>query len=148
MTRTAAREIALRISFGIGSDGFSAADAVEDMLEREHYDTFAGEDEVFSEKPDKKQAEYIMNTVCGIEAHFDELNGYIERYSSGWKVLRISRTAAAVMRLAVYEVLYAEDVPERAAINEAVELAKKYDEPQTVSFINGILGSFARGRAE
>lgn len=52
--------------------------------------------------------------------------------------------AAALLRCAIYEMLYLEDVPPAAAINEAVELAKCYDEPETVSFINGVLGGFAR----
>ena len=58
---------------------------------------------------------------------------------------RISRTALAVLRCAICEILYMDDVPASAAINEAVELAKGYDEPDTVSFINGVLGGFMRG---
>ena len=60
----------------------------------------------------------------------------------------ISKTALAVLRCALCEILYMEDVPDAAAINEAVELAKGYDEPDTVAFVNGVLGSFMRGRAE
>ncbi|MBR7149805.1 MAG: transcription antitermination factor NusB, partial [Oscillospiraceae bacterium] len=53
--------------------------------------------------------------------------------------------AAAVMRVAMYEVLYRKDIPSSVAINEAVEIAKKYETEETVKFINGILGSFVRG---
>ena len=59
-------------------------------------------------------------------------------------LLAARRMAAAVMRTAMYEVLYMPDVPNAAAINEAVEIAKKYETPETVKFINGILGSFVR----
>ena len=72
----------------------------------------------------------------------------IEQFSHGWKLSRISRTALAVLRVALYEILYMPDIPAAASINEAVELAKGYDEPETVRFINGILGSFMRSRGE
>ena len=87
---------------------------------------------------------YIKNLVIGISEHSAELDGYIEKYAVGWKFGRISRTAAAIMKLAMYEVLYMPDIPDNAAINEAIELAKRYEPPETVSFINGILGSFSR----
>ncbi|NLT13810.1 MAG: transcription antitermination protein NusB, partial [Clostridiales bacterium] len=62
----------------------------------------------------------------------------------GWKFGRISRTAVAILKTAMFEILYMPDVPDKAAINEAVELAKRYEEPPTIPFINGILGSFSR----
>ena len=68
-----------------------------------------------------------------------------QRYSKGWKVGRISRTALAILRCAICEILYVEDVPASAAINEAVELDKGYDEPETVAFVNGVLGGFMKG---
>ena len=52
--------------------------------------------------------------------------------------------ASAIMRVAMFEILYMQDIPDKAAINEAVEIAKKYETPETVKFINGILGSFVR----
>ncbi len=72
----------------------------------------------------------------------------IEKYARGWRLERISRVAAAIMRCAMCEILYMDDVPNAAAINEAVELAKGYEEPETVAFINGVLGSFVRGEVE
>ena len=69
---------------------------------------------------------------------------YIEKYARGWKTERISRTAGAILRCAMSEILWMPEVPNAAAINEAVELAKKYEDEDTVSFINGILGSFVR----
>ena len=82
--------------------------------------------------------------VKGVLAHGAELDGYIEKYARGWKFSRIPLVASAIMRVAMYEVLYMPDVPNAAAINEAVEIAKKYETPETVKFINGILGSFSR----
>ena len=94
--------------------------------------------------PGKKQKEYISEVVQGVLEHQSELDDKIEKYAKGWKLTRISLIAATVIRTAMFEVLYLSDVPDSVAINEAVELAKGYEEPETVSFINGILGSFMR----
>ena len=77
--------------------------------------------------------------------HQEELDGYIQRYARGWKPERISRTALAILRCAMCEILYMEDIPNASAIDEAVELDKGYDDPETVSFVNGVLGGFMRG---
>ena len=76
--------------------------------------------------------------------HQDELDRTIETYAKGWKLSRLSRMTAAVLRLAIYEMRYVDDVPVRVAINEAVELAKVYDTDEAASFINGVLGAVAR----
>ena len=115
-----------------------------EFFEKEYYASLLPEDEVFDVYPDKKQLAYIESLVGGVTEHKAELDGYIEKFSTGWKFDRISKTAAAIMRVAMFEVLYMPDVPDKAAINEAVELAKRYESPETVPFINGILGSFSR----
>lgn len=145
MTRTAAREVAVNLIFAAAA---SPELAPEELLDRffdpEHYKSLSAESERFAEYPGEKQMQYIRAMVMGVCAHREELNEYIRRYARGWKLERISRVAAALLRCAIYEMLYLEDVPPAAAINEAVELAKCYDEPETVSFINGVLGGFAR----
>ena len=106
---------------------------------------FAGENEIYADKPGTKQKAYIFNAVRGVIDRSEELEGYLAKYSIGWNVSRISRLAKAIMELAMYEALYVEDVPRNVAIHEAVLLAQKYEEAETVSFVNGVLGSFARG---
>ena len=142
MTRTAARQLALQLSFAAnaGSDL-----GVEDFFDEEYFNALPSEDSVFAERPDEKQKQYILELVNGVRDHVEELDGYIARYSHGWKISRISRTALCVLRCAMYEILYMPDIPAAASINEAVELSKGFDEPETVSFINGILGSFLKG---
>lgn len=147
MTRTAAREIVMRLCFELSALGCTAEELLDTVLEEEYYSSLSMEDEIFCEVPDDKQREYIERLVKGLAEHSAELDTYIERYASGWKFSRISRTAVAIMKTAMYEVLYAPDIPQRAAINEAVELAKKYEEPETVPFINGVLGAFVKGEA-
>ena len=147
MTRTTAREIAVRLCFEISSCGVTADEALSAIFDREYYETLSVEDDAFAEYPDLKQLDYIGRVVRGIGEHSAELDGYVEKYAKGWKFGRISRTAVAIMKTAMFEVLYMPDVPDGAAVNEAVELAKKYEEPNTVPFINGVLGSFIKGDA-
>ena len=149
MTRTTAREIAIVLSFSAAAAAEeNAEELLERFFDREHYDTLGGENELFAEYPNEKQMGYIRELVQCIAGHRAELDAYIEQYAQGWKADRISRTAAAVLRCAMCEILYLPDVPDAAAINEAVELAKKYEDAETVSFINGVLGGFVRGREQ
>jgi len=144
MKRTEAREIAVRLCFSLSENPSDPQELLTQVFDDEYYDTLQAEDELYKSKPNKKQLDYITSLVKGISEHSAELDGYIEKYAVGWKFGRISRTAAAIMKLAMYEVLYMPDIPDNAAINEAIELAKRYEPPETVSFINGILGSFSR----
>ena len=145
MNRKTAREIAIQLGFA-GANGSLAIDELfEEFFAPEHYETLSSEDELFSEYPDEKQMEYIKRLTTLTMENRSEIDGFIERYSKGWKVERISKTALAVLRCAVCEILYMDDIPNAAAINEAVELAKGYDEPDTVAFVNGVLGGFVRG---
>ncbi len=145
MTRSEAREIAVRLCFELSSDIKRPEEVLERFFDKEYYKTLAEEDEVFSEYPHGSQKKYIERMVLGLGEHSAELDSYVEKYSKGWKFERISRTALAIMKTAMFEILYMPDIPDKVAINEAVELAKIYEEPETVPFINGILGSFVRG---
>ena len=145
MNRKTAREIAVQLCFAASSGGRSAAEVVDDFFSSEHYDTLLTEDELFSQVPDDRQLEYIRTLVMLVEEKKEELDGYVEKYAKGWKVERISKTALAILRCALCEILYVDDVPASAAINEAVELDKGYDEPDTVAFVNGVLGGFMKG---
>ncbi len=148
MTRTAAREIAILLGFSAAASGDTAEETLERFFEAEHYATLAEENPLFSELPDEQQLSYIRSLVGLITEHRAELDAYIEKYARGWKVGRIDRTAGAILRCAMSEILWMPEVPNAAAINEAVELAKKYEEGDVVSFINGILGSFIRAEVE
>ena len=148
MTRTAAREIAILLGFSAAASGESAEETLERFFEDEHYATMAEENPLFAEKPYARQMDYIRTLVGLTAEHRAELDAYIEKYARGWSVGRIDRTAGAILRCAMSEILWLPDVPNAAAINEAVELAKKYESADAVSFINGILGSFIRGEIE
>ena len=145
MTRTTAREIAILLGFSVAASGEDPETCLEQFFEPEHYETLASENPLFSERPDQRQMEYIRTVVRLTAEHRQELDQEIETYAKGWKTSRISRTAAAILRCAMCEIRWVEDVPTAAAINEAVELAKTYENEDVVAFINGVLGSFVRG---
>ena len=144
MNRTTAREISVQLIFACANGKRSAEELLDDFFDNEHYCTLSEEDELFLETPEAKQLGYIRRLVSTAEEKRSELDGYIEKYAKGWKLQRISKTALAVLRCALCEILYL-DIPPSAAIDEAVELAKGYDEPDTVAFINGVLGGFMKG---
>lgn len=144
MTRANAREIVAHLIFEMNFTQDSAKQVVDSALEPEYYDTLAQETEIYAERPNQKQMDYIQTTVAGIQNKQQELDDYIAKYAVNWSVSRISKVARAILHVAMYEALYVEDVPVSAAINEAVELTRKYENEDVVSFVNGILGSFAR----
>ena len=144
MVRNTAREIAIHLSYELNFSGRTAQELLDQRLTAEAFAELAEEEDLYREVPNAKQAAYIRLLVLGAGEHGAELDGYIEKYAKGWKFSRIPLVASAIMRVAMYEVLYMPDVPNAAAINEAVEIAKKYETPETVKFINGILGSFSR----
>ena len=148
MTRTNAREIVVHLIYGINYTKESADEAIVSRFAQDYYETLASENDVYAERPNQKQLGYINEVVRGIEEKQAELDGYIAKYAIGWHIDRISRLARSIMQLAMYEILHVEDVPTSAAINEAVELTRKYEDEDVVSFVNGILGSFAREVAQ
>ena len=144
MIRNTAREIAVHLAYELSFTDLTAEELVTERLSNESFECLAAEDEIYAEAPNAKQEEYIRAVVCGVSAHAPELDDFIAKYAKGWSFDRIPLVASAVMRVAMYEILYRSDIPNSVSINEAVEIAKKYETEETVKFINGILGSFVR----
>lgn len=86
---------------------------------------------------------YIFPSFCGVYEHIEEIDSLINEASSNWDKERISRVSRAILRLAIYEIMYIDDIPLKIAVNEAVELAKKFDDEKAFSFINGVLAKVA-----
>ena len=144
MTRANARELAVHLIYGRDFTGEEPQQVVATRLEKDYYQKLSEENDVYTERPSRAQLGYIDKVVSGVANREEELNAIIQKFSIGWDVTRISRLARCVMQLAICESLYVEDVPAGVAISEAVRLVKKYDGNDTGSFVNGILGSFAR----
>lgn len=144
MTRNNAREIAIHFAFELGFSNQTADELFEQSLNKETFALLGEEEPLYADFPNEKQRNYIMGLVRGVYEHGAELDAYIEKFAVGWKFSRIDRVAAAIMRVTMYEILYMPDIPNRVAINEALEIAKRYEDEDVVKFINGILGSFVR----
>lgn len=144
MTRLAAREIAVQILYASAFGAAPAGEILEEWLSPPFYERMNGVGPLYECPPGPDEADYIRRLVAGVMEHMPEIDSYIEKYAVGWQFGRIPLTARSVMRTAIFEVLYMPDVPNAAAINAAVELEKHYDPREVVSFVNGILGSFAR----
>ncbi len=99
------------------------------------------EDELASLR--EKDMTYIKDKCNSIFEKIDEIDSAVNEVSSGWKTSRMSKVDLSIIRLAVYEIKYEEDIPFKVSINEAVELAKKYGTDDSPSFVNGILAKFA-----
>ena len=144
MTRGNARELAVHLIYGRVFTGEAPEQVVSVRLDKEYYENLKEENDVYSDRPSRAQLRYIDSVVSGVANREEELNAQISKFSIGWDISRISRLARTIMQLAIYEILYVQDVPTGVAVSEAVRLAKKYDGDDTGSFVNGILGSFAR----
>ena len=135
MTRRELRENVLKMLFRVE---FHETEALPEQLQ-----LFVEELEASYEKTDKKDWDYLTGKYQDICAHIPELDAAINEKASGWKTTRMAKVDLAIIRLAVYEIQFEEDIPTAVSINEAVELAKKYGTDDSASFVNGILAKFA-----
>ena len=87
--------------------------------------------------------EYTERVFFGVMSELEAIDAKISENAKGWKFERISKVSLAIMRICVYEMLYCEDVPFNISINEAVELAKKFDYEKAPSFVNGVVNKIA-----
>ena len=144
MTRSNAREIAIHMTFALSFGDFEVDELLEQQMNPERFKELEEDMPLYREYPNVKQEQYIIALVRGVFNHGPELDDYIARYAKGWNFARIPRMAAAIMRTAMYEVLYMPEIPNAVAVNEAVEITKHYESQEVVSFVNGILGTFVR----
>lgn len=93
-----------------------------------------------------EENDYVRKTFFGMEDALPQLDALIAENAVGWKMDRLSKVSHAIMRLCIYEMLYSDDVPATAAINEAMELAKKYDHDKAPAFINGVVNAVAKNK--
>ena len=128
MTRKQAREEAFILIFEKEVNN----DALQDILSLA--------EEVRDIKPD----EYIKNVFFGVFENIEKIDEIISQSAVGWNIKRITKTALAILRLAIYEIKFYDEIPVSVSINEAVELAKKYATKEDASFINGILSTVAK----
>lgn len=98
-------------------------------------------------RPSKSEKAYIDDVLSGVEAHETELDGSIEKFSTGaWTLERVPHVDLSILRLAAYELYHRDDVPDNVAISEAMSMANRYSEPKSSRYINGVLGAMERSK--
>ena len=135
MRRSKVREHIFKMLFSIGFDAADADEQIELYLEQ-------------VEEASEEERGYMRKKVKDIAAHEEEIDAMINEHTTGWKTGRMNKVDLSVLRLAVYEMKWDDEVPVGVAINEAVELAKMFSSDEAPSFINGVLGKIARSLEE
>ena len=130
MRRSKVREHIFKMLFSIGFDAADADEQIELYLEQ-------------VEEASEEERGYMRKKVKDIAAHEEEIDAMINEHTTGWKTGRMNKVDLSVLRLAVYEMKWDDEVPVKVAINEAIELAKKYGTDESPAFINGVLAKFA-----
>lgn len=129
--RTRARELALQMLYQVDARGKEALDDFGGFLEREA----AGDDDV------QRFARVLVDGTLEMRGDID---GVVSGAAQNWHLSRMALVDRNILRMAVYEMLYVEDIPAKVSINEAIELGKRYSTQQSGSFINGILDRIRR----
>ena len=140
MSRSLAREDAFKLIFEMEITNISAKEAIAYLYEtvEKHNEMWAQE---FISASNRK---YIEDIVNGVSENRDELISKIEPTLKDWTISRISKVNLSILKLAMYEICYIDDIPAKVSVNEAVVLAKKYAGKEAASFINGVLGTLIK----
>ena len=133
MNRTELREQIFQLLFRVEFN------SIEDMSEQEELFTTTGDLEFTT-----ADADYIRDKYEKIAAKLPEIDAEINSKTEGWNTDRMAKVELTIIRLALYEIKYDESVPTGVAINEAVELAKKFGQDGSPAFVNGVLAKFAQ----
>ena len=131
MKRSESREHIFKMAFGLE---FNTADEMPQQLEL-YFDQL--------EEAKEKDREYIQKKAQAVAERKEEIDKLINEHTTGWKTTRMNKVDLTILRLAVYEMKWDDDVPVSVAINEAVELAKRFGGDESPSFINGVLARIA-----
>ena len=134
MARKTARQVAMQLIYKYELGGEGVSSTIEESMD----------------KPDLNADDmaYIQAMLDGTGEKQQELDELIGRYAVGWSLERIAKVDLSILRLALYEILFCESIPQGVSINEAIELAHTFSTPEAASFINGILGSVSRAPKE
>lgn len=133
MSRSKLREKVFQLVFRV------AFNDEEELAQQAEF--FFGDEE--QEGITEKEQQQIQEKFDSVVAKLKEIDAQINEKSTGWNVGRLGKVELAILRLAVYEIVYDETIPDSVAINEAVELAKKYAAQESPAFVNGVLAKFA-----
>ena len=116
------------------------------LIFEKHFNTLTTDEilEIAAEVRDLEPDDYIKSVFSGVYDNLELLDNTISENSIGWKINRISKTSLCILRLAIFEIKFMDDIPSSVSINEAVELSKKYATTEDASFVNGILSTVVK----
>ena len=137
MSRTTARAAAMQMIFEKISGGQGGEDTLKMVYDELREDGLPGVKHIDQKEPDDEDRTYIT-------AALEEIDELIGETAKGWTVDRMSLVDLTILRLAAWEILYADDVPGSVSISEAMELTERFSDPQDKPFVNGILGTILR----
>ena len=144
MSRTTARAAAMQMIFEKISGGQGGEDTLKMVYDELREDGLPGVSVIGRKEPDEEDRQYITAALEGVLAHREEIDEMIEKTAKGWSIDRMSLVDLTILRLAVWEILYADDVPGSVSIAEAMDLTERFSDPEDKSFVNGILGTVLR----
>lgn len=144
MSRTTARTAAMQMIFERTSGGQGGEETLRMVYDELRELNNADINRISEKEPEAEDREYISQAFAGVMQHRDELDGMIERTSKGWRIEQMSLVILSILRLAVWEIYYEPQVPDRVAIAEALALTERYSGEEDKPFVNGILGTIER----
>lgn len=144
MSRTTARAAVMQMIYEHLEGGEGGEETLHLVYEELRENGVPGVDRVDPGEPAKADREYIDRVLEGVIGHLEEIDEKINRASVGWTTERMSMIDLTVMRLAVWEICYEDDIPDSVAISQALELIEQYSDPSDKSFVNGVLGTVCR----
>lgn len=141
MSRRLARESAIQFLF---STDFNRNENLDDMLKDFYESRDGASEDMPQDSLSRNDIRFAEEIIRGTIENLEKIDGLIQANTTGWTKDRIAKVDLAILRLALYEILFREDIPGSVAINEAIELAKKYSTDESGGFVNGVLGKIVR----
>ncbi|MCM0650370.1 transcription antitermination factor NusB [Clostridium swellfunianum] len=132
MNRRKSREVAMTLLFEMSINKEDYSEILENF--KEHTDNDLSDVDM----------EYVTRILKGVQENIETIDKTIEQHLINWKLYRLAKIDLAILRTSTYEILFEEDIPNKVAVNEGIELSKKYSDPKSFQFINGVLGSMIK----
>lgn len=131
MNRRKSREVAMKLLFQMSISKDNCTDIMQG-----YRDSMENESDL-----NDIDMEYVERVLNGVQKNTEYIDNIIEKHLINWKLYRLSKVDLAILRICTYEIMFEENIPNVVSVNEAIELAKKYSDEKSASFINGVLGS-------
>lgn len=134
MGRKRARESTMKLLYQMELNSDYSNEVKELFLENNNFDDL--------------ERDYIEDATNTIVENLHKIDNYIKEHVEGWDISRLAKIDLCTLRIAIYEMLYRDDIPVEVSINEAIEIVKKYSTDESAKFVNGVLGGFVRSRGK